>query len=375
MHSTRISLVLAAVAAIADTAAGQSFLHLPASQAPATQELGTFRIVPLGRASARVQMFYDAAETGAAAFTATRLALRYDGPIPAVGAPGPFSIQRVEIRAGVTAVAIPGADFAANLSQPLTTVFDAPISYFPDQGTSSPERWGGPNDTLRFQFTQPLPVAIPAGGFFVIDLRIIGNDINGQAHSFLDAARGSGGAVDGMAFSAGTGCSATQGGLPASILTSGVHAPGGVHSIHGTNLGANAPVIPFLGVSDVSAPFGPLPLPLPGTSCQLYTSSDLMLPALLADGSGTLRAFANGSGVAIPALAALRNVPLFEQLVSFVPRANPYNLVFSDKRSIVLGTLVPPNPGFYAVAHGFDANSPVADEAAPFGYAVRLEVQ
>ncbi len=371
IHSPASFLLVVALAASAQS---QNFLHLPASQAPATQELGSFRIVPLGRTSARVQMFYDATETGAQTFTATRLSLRYDGPIPAVGAPGPFTIQRVSIRAGVTTVAIPGPDFAGNLSQALTTVFDAPISYLPDPGTASPELWGGVNDTLRFQFSQPLSINIPAGGSFVIDLKIEGNDLNGQAHAFLDAARGSGGAVNGMAFSSETGCSATSGGPTASILTSGVHAPGGVHSIHGTGLGANAPVLALIGASDNTAAFGPLPLTLPGTNCQIYTSAEFSL-LMLADASGTVRAFGLGSTIAVPAQSHFQGARLFEQLVSVVPGANPWGLVFSDKRSIVLGTLSPPSPGFYSVSHGFDANAPLADEASPYGYAVRLDVQ
>lgn len=166
---------LSVLAALAASATAQSFLYLPASRAPANQELGSYHIVPLTRASARVQMFYDAIEAGASSFTATRLSLRYDGPIPAVGAPGPFTIQRLQLRLGTTTVAIPGPDFAANLSQPLTTVFDGRVTYLPDQGTAAPDVWGGPNDTLTFQFNQPLSLAIPPVGFLVIELTISGN--------------------------------------------------------------------------------------------------------------------------------------------------------------------------------------------------------
>jgi len=369
MPTTRCSSVVAAI--LASAAAAQNYLYMPASVSPNLQELGTYRIVPFTRTAARTQMFYDATEAGAASFTATALSLRYDGPIPPVGAPGPFTIQRLKIAVGTTTVAIPGPTFASNLTQPLTTVFDGPVTYWPDQGFFGPEPWGGPSDRLTFPFAQPVQIAIPSGGFFVVDLSLSGNDLNGQAHAMLDAARGTGGPQDGTAANAGTGCSATQGGPAASIDTSGVHAPGGVHSVHGTNLGANAPVFAMLGGSDTVAPFGPLPLLLPGTGCRIYTSSDVMLP-LQADGAGTIAAFARGSTVAIPALPFFQGARLYEQLASFVPGANPWNLVLSDERVVRLGLLTPPSPGFYAVSNGFEADAAVADDAGPYGYALRI---
>lgn len=356
------------------SSAAQSYLYLPATRAPQTNELAGFRIVPLMRPSARVQMFYDVNEVGQTSFVVNELALRYDGPIPPVGAPGPFTVQRVRVDIGTTTVAIPGPAFAANLSQPLTNVFDARLTYLPDNGTSGPEPWGGPGGDWVLQFNQPVAVTIPTGGLFVVDFRIEGNDLNGQAHTMLDAAIGSGGAQNGSAVSTEAGCPATQGGQNATILTSGVHAPGGVHSIHGSNLGASAPVFVMVGLSDQIASFGPLPLPVPGSSCQIYTSAELTLPLPSADVSGRIAAFANGTTLALPAVPSLTGGRLYEQLASFVPGANPLGLVFSDKRSITLGTLTPP-AGFYAVSHGFDANSPVADDAVPFGYALRLRTQ
>ncbi|MEZ5965719.1 MAG: hypothetical protein R3F56_17930 [Planctomycetota bacterium] len=365
-------LVLATL--LAGAASAQNFLYMPASRAPQTQELGSFRIVPLMRPSARTQMFYDATEAGSASFLATGLALRYDGPIPPVGAPGPFTIQRLTIAVGTTTRAIPGPDFAANLTQPLTTVFDGPVTYWPDQGTSGPEPWGAANDRLNFPFTQPVQIAVPAGGFFVVDLTIDGNGLNGQAHTMLDAALGAGGPVDGIVSNRGVGCSVTTGGTNATISTSGIHAPGGVHSIWGDALGANSPVFAMIGGSDTTAPFGPLPLLLPGTACHIYTSSDVMLP-LRADGAGSLAPFARGSTVAIPALSLFQGAVLFEQLAAYVPGANPFNLVLSDERVVQLGTLTPISPGFYAVSHGFDAAAPIADDAGPHGYALRVQTQ
>ncbi|HLU38360.1 MAG TPA: hypothetical protein VK081_03185 [Planctomycetota bacterium] len=362
------------LAALASGAAAQTELYMPASRIPANQELGSYRVEPFMQRAARVQMFYDATEAGAASFVATRMSFRFDGPIPAVGAPGPFRIQRVVIRVGTTTVGIPGPVFGDNLSHPLTTVFDGPATFWPDQGSIVPEPWGGLNDGLTFAFNQPVSITIPPGGFFVIDMSVDGNDIDGRGHALVDAAIGSGGAVNGVAFSSDLGCSVTPNGSAATIATSGTHAPGGVHSIHGTNLGANAPVFAIVGASDAQASFGQLPLPVPGTSCTIYTSWDIILP-LQANASGEVPEFAPGSHIAIPALPWFQHVTLYEQLVSYVPGANPWGLVFSDKRTVQLGTLTPPNPGFYAVSHSADAFASVADDTGPHGYALRVTTQ
>src|SRR5687768_13565382 len=115
----------------------QNFVALPATASPNNETPG-YSLLPLMQPNARVQMFFDAAEVGAPPFTAVELAWRYDGPVPEVGAPGPFSITRLQIRVGVSAVAAPGAEFGANLTQPLTTVFDGPWSYLPDNGSQAP---------------------------------------------------------------------------------------------------------------------------------------------------------------------------------------------------------------------------------------------
>jgi hypothetical protein len=128
----RLTSLLSSLLAAA-TLSAQATLTLPATASPSS-ELSSFSLVPFMQPESRVQMFYDATEVGASAFVATELALRYDGPIPQVGAPGPFTISRLQIRLGTTAVAAPGATFASNLTQPLTTVFDGPVSYLPDNG-------------------------------------------------------------------------------------------------------------------------------------------------------------------------------------------------------------------------------------------------
>src|SRR5712672_2928567 len=157
-----------AVAALAVTASAQNFAYLPASLSPNTNELPAYKVRPFMQANARVQMFFDATEAGSSSFIADHLSLRYDGPIPQVGAPGPFTIQRLQIRIGATAVALPGARFADNLSQPLTTVLDSAWSYLPDPGSAAPQPWGDPGNSLTFPFTAPATVNIPPNGWLVI---------------------------------------------------------------------------------------------------------------------------------------------------------------------------------------------------------------
>src|SRR5678815_4214616 len=68
----------------------QNYLELPITATP-SGELPGYSIVPLMQPNARVQMFYDATEVGLLPFTADQLSLRFDGPIPQVGATGPFT--------------------------------------------------------------------------------------------------------------------------------------------------------------------------------------------------------------------------------------------------------------------------------------------
>ena len=225
----------------------QNYAYLPATANP-TGELSSYSLVPFMQPNARMQLFYDANEV-ASTGVANQVSLRFDGPIPQVGAPGPFTIQRLQIRVGVTTVATPGATFAANLSQPLTTAFDGPWTYYPDPGTAFPHPWGAPNNSLAFPFTNPVPVSIPAGGLLVIELVMDGNNIAqfGFSHAIVDGVRTTGGPQNGTAANYGTGCSAGSG-PTATIGTTGTLAPGAAFFWNGQNLGANAPVFAFLGL-------------------------------------------------------------------------------------------------------------------------------
>ena len=110
-----------------------------------------------------------ASAAGTTPFVATEMSWRYDGPVPAVRAPGPFTIQQFVIRIGKTAIAKPGANFDGNLTEPLTQVFNGQWTYYPDTGFAMPHAWGGPNashmplSAIRPISTCPV-LGDPAGG-------------------------------------------------------------------------------------------------------------------------------------------------------------------------------------------------------------------
>ncbi|MCA8968644.1 MAG: hypothetical protein KDC95_02630 [Planctomycetes bacterium] len=365
--------VLALTAATAPLTAQRTF-YVPASFAPENAELGYWSDVPMMRPNARLQAFYDATEVGTNSMIMTGIALRYDGPIPQVGAPGPFTIQRLRISVGTTNVSLPGAHFDSNLTRPLTVALDQKWSFLPDAGSQTPDVWGGPGGTLTFPFKAPVVVQMPQGSMLVVEFRIEGNDIGARTHALLDAAKTSGGPQDGTATSSGTGCSVNATSNAATIQTSGIHAPGAAHSIWGKGLGSNAVVVTMIGGSDKTGTFGALPTTLPGTACRFYTSWDFFF-VQLADAAGNLAEYASGSLVPVPPDVNLNGVTLYEQLISVVPSANAHGLVTSDKRTVVLGTLSPPAKGIYAVSSSASADALVGDLVEPVGYAMRLDAK
>jgi hypothetical protein len=316
-------------------------------------------------------MFYDSAETGAAPFVANQLELRYDGPLPQVGAPGPFSITRLQIRIGVTSAPTPGAGFAANLTQPLTTVFDAPFTYLPDNGQQFPHPWGGPNGTLTFPFSVPVALTVAPGQWLVVDLTMEGNNIAsfGFAHAILDGAPTSGGLTNGTATNFGLGCSAAVGAPTATATATGLFGPGGAHFLGGGNLGANALAIAAFGLSNTTS-FVPLPFTLPGTACSLLVSPDLTV-ATTTDGAGAVGGAA-AVALSLPASPALSGIVLYEQYASLVPTANSWGIVFSDAVAVTLGSFAPLGRGTYLVSHDASATSTYANAVRAFGMAMRL---
>lgn len=350
--------------------ASQNYLALPATANPGG-ELGNYSLVPFMQPNSRVQLFYDAAEVGTSPLIIDELSLRFDGPLPQVGASGPFTISRLQIRIGVTGVTAPGAGFAANLTQPLQTVFDGPHTYLPDPGFAAPHPWGAPNGTLSFAFSSPATLVVAPGQWLVVELVVEGNNIAsfGFAHAMLDGAPTTGGITNGSTTAYGQGCSASGSAPAATIATSGVFAPGGAHTVTGQNLGANAVALAVFGLSDTVA-FAPLPFTLPGTNCTLLASPDFTLPAVT-DGSGALTT-AQGLVLSLPAEAALNGIVVFEQLASLVPTANPWGLVLSNANAVTLGSYNPLGRGTYLVAHDTNQNAAHANQLRAFGMALRL---
>lgn len=367
MRTAFLSSLCFAAAALS----AQNYSYLPATANP-TGELSSYSLVPFMQPNARVQMFYDSAEVASGGL-ANQLSLRFDGPIPQVGAPGPFTITRLQIRLGISTVTAPGATFAENLTQPLTTVFDGPVTFLPDSGSQTPAPWGGTNDTLKFDFTTPYPLAVNAGEWLVVELVMQGNNISsfGYAHAILDGATTTGGITNGTATSYGSGCSAGGVAPAATAATSGTYAPGGAHFLTGQNLGANSFVLGVYGLSDSTA-FAPLPFTLPGTSCTLLASPDLT-QATLADAAGAVTG--TQLALSLPANAALSGIVLFEQLAALVPLANAWGIVFSDARAVTLGSWAALGRGTYLVAHDLDANATYANTLRPMGLALRLRTQ
>ena len=361
----RSILVPSLLCALGAAVSAQTYTAMPANSNLGF-ELSGFSLVPFMQPNARVQAFYDFAETGNPLFTADQLSLRFDGPIPQVGAPGPFSITRFQIRVGVSNVAAPTAQFATNLSQPLTTVFDAPISYLPDPGSASPHPWGGTNDTLTFNFTSPVTIAMAPGDWLVVEMVMEGNDIAsfGFSHAIVDGNNASGGLTNGTAAAFGTGCSASVGAPAATCTTSGLYGPGGAHFLTGQNLGANT-----IGVAAFGFTSFPVGTTLPGTNCGLLVDPQLLVP-FLTDAAGAV----GGTTLALsfPADPVFNGGVLYEQLATLVPTANPLGLVTSNAQTVTFGSWTTPTRGFYTVSHDSNATAAFANAVRPFGFAVRF---
>lgn len=348
----------------------QNYLELPVSAAPAF-ELSDFNLLPLMQPAARVQMFYGANESSQSFFVADELSFRFDGPIPQVGAPGPFAIQQLIIRVGTTNIGTPSAAFEANLTSPLTEVFNGPWSYESDDGSAAPHPWGGPGGGLTVPFTNLAPVDLAAGAWLVVDVQMIGNNIQsfGFAHAILDGAMTSGGVIDGTTVNFGSGC-VTGTGLPsATAAVEGITAPGAAHFLVGQDLGPNSVVLGMFGLDNTSYDGLLLPFTLPGTNCSLLTSIDATA-ITFADAAGNVTG--TDLALSLPADPAINGVVIYEQLASLIPAANALGIVFSDGVEVTLGRFDVLGRQTYTVAHDSDATATFGNVVEPFGYALRL---
>jgi hypothetical protein len=356
--------------AFAAPALAQNALLLPATTNLAA-ELPNYELQPFASSDARVQMFYDATEVGTSTFTASELSFRYDGPIPPVGSPGPFTIQQMEVLIGVTTVPMPGARFADNLTQPLTTVFSGPKTYFPDNGYSGPQAWGATNDSLRYVFNAPVTITIPSGGWLVVELRMRNNNFLGYAHTFLDGAATTGGSVDGASTTYGQGCSVSATAPAVAIGSAGKRAPGAAQFVTGQNLGANGVALVMHGLDNTQSPFGPLPFTLPGTACDLLVSPDALVLAL-ANAAGELNTTSLGNAFTVPADPVFAGLVIHQQLAALAPAANAYGAAFSNAQTVTFGTIQPLGRGTLIATNEWASDAPVATQVRSFGYALRI---
>lgn len=359
--------------ALAAAAGAQNFNHAPYSTNVAGNDLNATTTWPLGTSQCRVQFWYGAEELESTACTATGLSLRYDGPMPASGNPGPHAITRLRLRLGVSRITWPGAAFAANLTQPLQQVCDGPWSYRLDPGTAALTPFGDPNGSLSWTFAQPVALTLPPGSWLVVEFVVEGNLGAGMGHASLDAFAGSGDLTSGSASSRGSGCTVPGAPQAALINTFGNYAPGAAYALHGTNLGANAAVLTSISLSDQSG-IGPLPFPLPGTSCHLYTGCEV-LQLRSCNAAGTLVGTLPGTWISVPADARFNGMRLFHQHLAVAFGANPFGIVPSNYREVVLGSAAAPLVRVWTAGNDVSASAEAASYVSVRAPALRLLTQ
>lgn len=367
--------LLASWAVLAAAAAAQG--SLPVSRAPDTNDLNAFSPVPFGVAQARVQVFFEAVELPAAAFVANRLLLRYDAA--GSGAGTAHSVARLTVRAGVTGLGVAGlgATFAANLTQPLTTVVPGVrLDYRADGAPSGgPKPFGGPNGQFRFAFAQPVAVAVPSGGAFAVELVVEGNSnagLDGAALDLhLDASASQG---LGAAQTNGRGCPAGPALLGSTLETLGAYQPGTAFTIFGANYPANTPVATLLTIKLLGAP---LPLPLTSPVCWVYVdhATGVAFPLTISGGGGEIQAFGGENTIPIPKTPGLCGAVIYVQNAAPIPlwQGNGFGVQSSNYRTIVLGCPAPPQVKAWQAAHTSNAAAPVANVAFNGALAVRVE--
>lgn len=366
---------------LAGTLSAQSYLYMPASTNTNTTELNSSSNVPFMRTSARVAVFYNATEAGQSSFLAKGIALRHDGPSVTVN-PTTWVVTNLKIDVGVTSVPLSkyGAVYAEALSGPLTTVFNAGLNFTSDQINSpTQEPWGGNANEFNFPFATPVPIAIPSGGSFVVDVSIVGNTNNFIANGRLDRHAGTGGiiALEGSQASVGTGCPAAPAALPATCVVTNANGfgPSASYTISGLNLGANAPVLTIIGFDNTNYLGIPLPFTIPGTTCTLYESMDFFM-LQTASATGAVTAWTAPSMLAIPTDPSLNGATLYHQNASFVApfAGNPLGVVLSNGVAVTLASYKTPDIGLWLMTHVFDAASPIANNSAVGALALRVEI-
>ena len=368
-------------------AEAQTYLYMPATLNPNATEGNTATNSPFMRTDARFQCFYDATEAGASTFLAKRITLRHDGPNFTAGNTTVYAIGNLTIKVGTTPVNPNSMSsiYASNLAGgTMTTGFSAGLNLTADaNNVVGPEPWGGNNNELDFPLSAPVPINIPTGGAFAVDLSISGNTNNFIVNGRLDRHTGTGGQpVGGSVVTLGTGCpvDAVSAAATCAVTTTiaGGYGPASYHTVSGTNLGPNAIVLTALGFSGTSYNGIPLPFAVPATTpvCTLYTSLDMFF-VQVADAVGSIAAFSASSGVGVPNDPLLNGASIFHQHLALSPvwSGNPYGVTFSNGVQVIFGSYVPPSTtGIWNATHVFDRLAPVGNNAGPATLVIRVEI-
>lgn len=350
-------------------------VHLPGSLPTATTELNSASNYPWMRNACRVQSMYATSQVPQLPLTVQQVAFRYDGPAPA--AIGTFQVTSLTLLLGTTArpTAALGADFAANLSQPLTTVVQAAnYSFVADAVTiGGPEPFGGPASQFLFPLAQSVLLAPGVTESVVLEWQVQGNTNNFAANALLDLHVEPGTLLPGGQWSVGTGCPPPGGAGAATLMLSGApFVPGSAISLHGSGYVPGAPVVTL-----VASTLLPAPTLLPGTTCTVHLDPGTMAVALnqTADSTGVLSPYASTSMLPIPVLHGLTGGTLHLQTVCVATSPWPGNalgLQTSNLRSLTIGTRTGNDVGIWFAAHHLDASAPIASFVAVGAYAVRL---
>jgi hypothetical protein len=170
---------------------------------------------------------------------------------------------------------------------------------FPSAVTTQPKPWGASDldNKLRFPFTAPAPMAIPAGGCAFFDIWA-STRTGTSSNALLDFKQdGTGGVGTGTAVSIGTGCPASAAGAAATLLTAGQYGTGTAVSVYGAGYEPNRPMVTVISTAQQNPP-----ILLPGTtSCNIHVglSTVIMLPGTTS-ATGSTTAYGNDTFLGIP---------------------------------------------------------------------------
>jgi hypothetical protein len=345
---------------------------LPATLTPLTNELPHQYGLPFMVANCRLQVLYDEAELGGATtLLVNRIALRYDGPSGA--AVRAHRIDRLSARLGSSRVssASAGSEFAANRTQPLTTVWSGPFDYLTDGSVvRGPEAFGGAQGALALPLAQPLAFAVPPGGALVFELDSEGNDNAGDA-AWLDACIDPSNRLGaGFDEKNGRGCPVGLLATSPALDVTGTFEPGGALHVSGAGFAPNAPVAVAFTSSVLASP---LAFPSTNPICWAYIDVGTTLSTMLS-ASGNDGRF-RGEPLPVPKRPASAGAVLYVQAVTPVApfTGNSFGLASSNYRTIHIGILRTPGVGAWTAAHAGDASAAVASNAFYGGLALLLQ--